>query len=101
MELWRIMARLMKRLTAAGLAGLASLGAHAQGYPLTLARSLEPVANTATRSVANPMTTLRDVVVITRDDLETLGALTLAEVLQLRAGVEVGAAGGPGQPAGV
>ncbi len=39
--------------------------------------------------------------VITRDDIDQAGTVTLAELLQRRAGIEIRATGGPGQPAGV
>jgi vitamin B12 transporter len=88
----------MKSLSAvAGLAGLASLGAHAQIATLAAQASLDPIVVTATRSVT-PANTLREAVVITREDLESSGALSLAEVLQRRAGIELRATGGPGQP---
>ena len=88
----------MKPLHIAGLAGLASLGAHAQvAPPLAFQQSIDAVMVTASRGL-NPTTTMRDAVVITREDLEAAGPLSLAEVLQRRAGIEVRATGGPGQP---
>ncbi len=88
----------MKASCLAGLAGLASLGAQAQISPLTVSQAtFDPVVVTALRGL-NPAATLRDAVVITRADLEAAGPLSLAEVLQRRAGVEVRATGGPGQP---
>ena len=88
----------MNRLSFAGLASLASLGVQAQGAPsLQFQPSLDPVIVTATRSL-NPVATLRDAVVITREDLEASGSLSLAEVLQRRAGIEIRPTGGPGQP---
>ena len=90
----------MKRLPCAGLAGLAVLAAHAQQPTLNLARQLDSVVATATRAQA-PVSTLRDTVVITREELDQLGGLSLPEVLQLRAGIEYRATGGPGQPTGI
>lgn len=84
----------------AGLAGLAALGAHAQQQPPSLARSLDPVVVTASRSLA-ARPTLRDATVITREDLEAAGALSLGEALERLAGVELRATGGPGQPQGL
>jgi vitamin B12 transporter len=93
----------MRPLPFAGFLGLAALGAHAQfappPYPFAPAPS-EPVVVTASRTlVAAP--TLRDAIVITREDLEASGSLSLAEVLQRRAGIEVRGTGGPGQPQGL
>jgi len=88
----------MKAMHLAGLASLATLGAHAQAGPFpSFPPALESVVVTATRSLT-PLATLRDAVVITRADLEDEGTLSLGEVLQRRAGVELRATGGPGQP---
>jgi vitamin B12 transporter len=88
----------MKTLRIAGLAGLASLGAHAQfAPPLAFQPSVDPVVVTASRALA-PNTTLREAIVITREDLDAAGSLSLGEVLQRRAGIELRATGGPGQP---
>jgi vitamin B12 transporter len=91
----------MKRFTLVGLAGLATTCAHAQVASLPLARTLEPVVVTATRAIAETPPTLRDAVTITREELEAAGPITLAEVLQRHAGVEVRANGGPGQTSGL
>ena len=90
----------MKPLPIAGLAGLAALGAQAQALPANPARPTEPIVVTANRGLI-PMPTLRDTVVITRDDIEAAGALSLGELLERRAGVELRATGGPGQPQGI
>ncbi len=88
----------MNRLRIAGLAGLVSVGAHAQGLPaLSATNSFDPVIVTATRSLT-PETTLRDAIVISREELEAAGPVSLAEVLQRRAGIEIRTTGGPGQP---
>jgi vitamin B12 transporter len=88
----------MNPLRIAGLVGLASLGAHAQDIPAPqLPQTFDPVIVTATRSLS-PATTLRDAIVITREDLDAAGPLSLAEVLQRRAGIEIRSTGGPGQP---
>ena len=88
----------MKSLSIAGLAGLASLGAQAQdATPPDLRQSLDPVVVTATRTTT-PTNTLRDTIVITREQLDAAGSLSLGEVLQREAGIELRANGGPGQP---
>ena len=89
----------MKAIRCAGLAGLAALGAQAQGIPygITAPSTTESMVVTATRAL-QPLPTLRDTVVITRADLEAAGTLSLGEVLERRAGVELRALGGPGQP---
>ena len=90
----------MKTTPFAGLLGLAALGAQAQSPPLPPARNADPVVVTAMRGLAADAT-LRDATVITREELDASGALSLAEVLQRRAGIEVRATGGPGQPQGL
>jgi len=88
----------MKSLSIAALSGLASLGAQAQeAPPPDLRPSLDPVVVTATRTTT-PTNTLRDTIVITREQLQAAGPLTLGEVLQREAGIELRANGGPGQP---
>ncbi|HEY2628852.1 MAG TPA: TonB-dependent receptor [Usitatibacter sp.] len=88
----------MKALSIAGLAGLASLGAQAQdATPPDLRTSLDPVVVTATRALT-PTSTIRDTIVITRAQLDAAGGLSLGEVLQREAGIELRANGGPGQP---
>jgi len=88
----------MKSLSIAGLASLASLGAQAQGITaLAPSRTFDPVVVTATRGLS-ATSTLRDTVVITREDLDEAGALSLGEILQRKAGIELRATGGPGQP---
>lgn len=85
----------------AGLVGLASLGVQAQSIPPSPPRIFEPVVVTATRNLTAPVATLRDAVVITREELEASAGLSLAEVLQRYAGAEIRATGGPGQPTGI
>lgn len=91
----------MNRLPIAGLLGLASLAAHAQSPQFPPHRSLESVVVTATRALGANITTLRDSIVITGEELRAEGPLTLAEVLQKRAGVEIRSTGGPGQPTSI
>ncbi len=88
----------MKAIRLAGLAGLAALGAQAQvaQFPSTPV-PLDSLVVTASR-LLQPVPTLRDTVVITRQQLEDMGALSLGEVLERRAGIELRATGGPGQP---
>ena len=65
----------MKASCLAGLASLASLGAQAQTPPFIASQAtFDPVVVTASRGL-NPAVTLRDTVVITREDLEAAGAL--------------------------
>src|SRR5512144_658563 len=90
----------MHKLPVAGLLGLAALGAKAQQMPpLKTFVATDPVVVTATREIGPYTPTLRDTVVITREDLDDAGAQSLAEVLQRRANIELRALGGPGQPA--
>ena len=81
----------------AGLAGLAALGAHAQVALAVAVPSADPVIVTASRGIA-PSSTLRDAIVITRDDIEAAGPISLGELLQRRAGLEMRSVGGAGQP---
>ena len=91
---------MFKPASLAGIFGLASLAATAQQLPLSLARGFDPVVVTASRGLsAQP--TLRDAIVVTREDLDSAGALSLAEVLERFAGIELRATGGPGQPQGL
>src|SRR5690348_15274793 len=83
----------------AGLAALAALGAQAQVTAPPFKHAFEPLVVTAARTITDPLPTLRDAVVVTREQLDAAGPLTLAEALQRFAGVEIGASGGPGQPA--
>ncbi len=88
----------MKALRIAGLAGLAALGAQAQADALSLTPpQVGSALFTATRSL-QPQPSLRDTVVITREELEDAGSLSLGELLERRAGLELRANGGPGQP---
>ncbi len=89
----------MKALSLAGLVGLAALGVHAQ-QPLQVVSSATPLVVTATRGL-DAAPTLRDAIVITREDLDAAGALSLGEILERRAGLELRATGGPGQPQGL
>ena len=91
---------MIRPASLAGLFGLAALASHAQQPPLTLARAADPVVVTASRGIA-AQSTLRDALVITREDLDEAGTLSLGELLERLAGVELRATGGPGQPQGL
>ena len=92
----------MKSLPVAGLLGLAAWGAHAQFPASSLSHPAisSMVVVTAMRSL-QPAGTLRDTVVLTREDLDAAGTLSLADVLERRAGIQIRATGGPGQPQGL
>ncbi len=85
----------------AGLVSLAALGAQAQQpvSPFAPLR-IDTFVVTATRGLL-PLPTLRDAIVISRSELEDAGPLSLGELLQRRAGIELRATGGPGQPQGI
>ncbi len=98
----------MKTMPLAGLAAAVAFGAHAQQAPSlvspapTLAfQSLDAMVVTATRTPQRAGDALRDVEVITREDIERAAPLSLAELLQRQALVEFRGTGGPGQPAGL
>src|SRR5688572_24413189 len=88
----------MHLLRLAGLASLAALGTQAQMLPPVTSNA--PLLVTATRSF-EAAGTLRDALVITRAELDAAGPLSLGEYLERRAGVELRATGGPGQPQGL
>jgi len=91
----------MKSLPLAGLLGLAAWGASAQVAFAPPYVAAEPVVVTATREIEPTTPTVRDTVVITREELDQSGNLSLAEVLQRKANMELRATGGPGQPVGL
>lgn len=76
-------------------AALAAGGAAAQTEPPTL----QTVLITATRSVQRLDESLPSATVITREDIDTLQATDLAELLGRQAGVEFARTGGPGSQA--
>lgn len=90
----------MKRLSLAAAASLLPVAAQAQFVAPNVKAAPDPILVTASRAL-QPEPTLRDTVVITREDLDDSGALSLGEVLERRAGVELRATGGPGQPQGI
>ncbi|MBL8514401.1 MAG: TonB-dependent receptor [Betaproteobacteria bacterium] len=72
--------------------------AHAASEPSS---RLGTVVVTATRTEQPIEQTLTQTIVVSREDIERAGTLTLAELLQRFGGVEVRSNGGPGQPASV
>ena len=94
----------MKTSPLAGLAAAMALGAHAQqvSLPPTLAFApLDAMVVTAARTPQRASEALRDVTVITRDEIERAGPVSLAELLQRAALAEFRGTGGPGQPTGI
>ncbi len=92
----------MKTTPLAGIAAAVALGAHAQQAAPTLAfQSLDAMVVTATRLPQRASDVLRDVEVITREDIDRAAPLSLAELLQRQALVEFRGTGGAGQPAGL
>ena len=72
--------------------------------PVAFAQSPTQVNQLVVTAVRTPQsigTTLAAINVITRDEIDAAGTATLAELLQRKAGVEIRATGGAGQPAGV
>lgn len=65
------------------------------------ATPLAPVFVTATRTPVAAEAVLAATVVITREEIERAQANDLGQLLALRAGLDVGRTGGPGQPASV
>jgi vitamin B12 transporter len=98
----------MKTKPLAGLAAAVALGAHAQ-QPAPAAQSasllayqpLDAIVVTAIRAPQPAATALRDVEVITRNEIDRAGPVSVAELLQREALVEFRGTGGPGQPAGL
>jgi vitamin B12 transporter len=86
----------MKTISIAGLAGLTALGAQAQAQ-VAFQPSAETLLVTATRAIT-PEATLRDVTLISREDIEAAGPISLGELLERRAGIELRSVGGAGQP---
>lgn len=97
----------MKTLPLAGLAAAVAMGAHAQQAvpgsttPTLAFQPLDSMIVTATRTAQRASEALRDVEVITRDDIDRAGPVSLAELLRREALVELRGTGGPGQPAGL
>ena len=85
----------------AGIAAAMALGAHAQQAPTLAFQSLDAMVVTATRSPQRAADALRDVQVITREEIDRAAPASLAELLQREALVELRGTGGAGQPAGL
>ncbi|MBL0123802.1 MAG: TonB-dependent receptor [Betaproteobacteria bacterium] len=62
---------------------------------------LDNVVITATRTAQPLDSTLAQAAIITRDEIESAGVASLTELLQRKAGLEIRATGGPGQPSSV
>ena len=62
---------------------------------------LDNVVITATRTAQPLDSTLAQVLIITRDEIESAGVASLTDLLQRKAGLEIRATGGPGQPSSV
>ena len=62
---------------------------------------LDNVVITATRTAQPLDSTLAQALIITRDEIEIAGVASLTELLQRKAGLEIRATGGPGQPSSV
>lgn len=97
----------MKRSPLAGLAAAMALGAHAQqtapasAAPTLAFQPLDAIVVTAIRAPQRATDALRDVEIITREEIDRAGTISLAELLQRQALVEFRGTGGPGQPAGL
>ncbi len=92
----------------AGLAAAMALGAHAQqpaapAQPAALLayQPLDAIVVTAIRAPQQAAAALRDVEVVTREEIDRAGPISVAELLQREALVEFRGTGGPGQPAGL
>ena len=73
----------------------------AQTAPSASAATLNNLVVTANRTPQDADSTLAQIAIITRADIEAAGGLNLTELLQRKAGVEIRATGGAGQPSGV
>jgi vitamin B12 transporter len=82
---------------------MASFGVFAQTPTAApkAASATDNIVVTATRTERNAADTLAQTAVISRADIENAGSISLADLLQRRAGVEIRATGGPGQPSSV
>ncbi|MEO8104086.1 MAG: TonB-dependent receptor, partial [Betaproteobacteria bacterium] len=75
--------------------------------PRALAQVTEPpnrldnVVITATRTAQPLDSTLAQAIIITREEIDAAGPASLTELLQRKAGLEIRATGGPGQPSSV
>ena len=83
------------------LAVLAAPASAQTALPLTASTALSNIVVTATRTPQDADTALSQTTIVTRADIEAAGFVTLTELLQRKAGVEIRATGGAGQPSGV
>ena len=90
----------IRKASALAVAGLFVSVANATAAT-TAATPVDNILVTATRTSQTLAETMAQAVIISRDDIEAAGMVSLAELLQRRAGVEIRATGGPGQPASV
>jgi hypothetical protein len=67
---------MIHKASLTGLLGLAALASQAQVPPAPVSRNIDPVVVTATRALT-AQSTLRDAIVISREDLESAGSLSL------------------------
>ncbi|MBL8524229.1 MAG: TonB-dependent receptor [Betaproteobacteria bacterium] len=86
-------------LTLALLPAVVSMASNAQ--TTEPANRLDNVVVTATRTAQSLDQTLAQATIITRDEIDLAGVATLTELLQRKAGIEIRATGGPGQPSSV
>ncbi len=75
--------------------------ATAQTQTSASAGRLDNVLVTATRTAQTLEDTLANATIITREEIESAGPVTLTELLQRKAGLEIRATGGAGQPSSV
>lgn len=66
-----------------------------------LPNRLDNVVVTATRTAQSMDQTLAQATIITREEIDAAGLASLVELLQRKAGIEIRATGGPGQPSSV
>ena len=78
-----------------------ALSANAGAQTTEAPNRLDNVVITATRSAQPLDSTYAQATIITRADIDTAGVATLTELLQRKAGLEIRATGGPGQPSSV
>ena len=90
----------IRKASALAVAGLFVSVANATAAT-TAATPVDNILVTATRTSQTLAETMAQAVIISRDDIEAAGMVSLAELLQRRAGVAIRATGGPGQPASV
>jgi vitamin B12 transporter len=88
-------------IIASIVSALLMSGAHAQSPKSDALRDNDQIVVTATRTSTPLADTLAQVSTISRSDIAAAGNITLTELLERRAGVEIRATGGPGQPSSI